>query len=260
MTGLFSEVSENLWPFDLELPVDPVRRHFATYVTLIGWDFLLFHELGHLNRCHIQYLSSTFTPAPLTRHWLEFGTPQLSTKEAELRCVLELDADAFAGRLLAGGPILSGLESTKLFAFGATARFPWTWQEAYKTWLIPIALVFQLMAIIEDNISIGDARRTHPHPDIRLQILVNSIWPKWSEVIGDRSEFIQLTREVSSGWRTILQMHILPSLTSRAEEAYSRDFKDTVLWLWQAMMAHSDQLNDLTTRRLRLRRGSHGES
>lgn len=223
--------------------------HFVTYIMLGAWDFLLFHELAHILRCHISYVSNILQK-PITS-WFEFGTEGLTEKESKTRCMLEVDADGVAGRILSGAPILNGLKVTRETAFGKgnSGVQEWDWPSAYKTWLRPIGFLFQMMAVLEHNISIIDAQRTHPHPDIRLQVLVNSIWPQWQKVIPDRSYFIELTREAGREMQDIVRLGILPNPSGRLDDAYRNSFKDEVYKLWESLHDCAEVLNALTEKR-----------
>lgn len=251
MSGKASQATDDTWPDQVALPSDRTRKHFVTYMSMVAWDFLLFHELGHINRCHIPYLSSKTVTSQPTTAWFEFGTEGLTKEESETRRLLEVDADGYAGRILSGAPILNGLQMARFVALGDSESTPtsWDWPNAYKTWLKPVGLLFQLMAIIEHNVSIANPQRTHPHPDIRMQVLVNSIYQRWSEVIPDRAYFIELTREASREMKDIVRLGILPSPPSRFDQAYSSGYKDTVLDLWGALQHRAEDLNEMTTKR-----------
>lgn len=248
-SGKASTAPDSIWPEQASHPRDPARKHFVTYMMLTAWDFLLCHELAHINRCHIPYISN-ISEKPTTP-WFELGTKGLNEKECQTRCTLEVDADGVAGRILSGAPILNGLEATREMAFGkGNSGVPtWDWSSAYKTWLCPIGFLFQMMAVLEHNIGIADTHRTHPHPDIRMQVLVNSIWPQWEKVIPDRAHFIELTREASREMQDIVRLDILPNPPSRADDAYKASYKDKVFELWNSMHECADELNALTEKR-----------
>lgn len=110
------------------------------------------------------------------------------------------------------------------------------------------------MAMLEHNIGITDPQRTHPHPDIRMQVLVNSIWPQWKKVIPDRGQFIELTREARREMKDIVGLAILPNPPSRSDEAYRNSFTDTVLDLWESLHGRAEDLNALTQERLAKKR------
>ena len=248
-SGKASTAPDSIWPQYTSRPRDTARMHFVTYIMLGAWDFLLFHELAHILRCHISYVSNILQK-PITS-WFEFGTEGLTEKESKTRCMLEVDADGVAGRILSGAPILNGLKVTRETAFGKgnSGVQEWDWPSAYKTWLRPIGFLFQMMAVLEHNISIIDAQRTHPHPDIRLQVLVNSIWPQWQKVIPDRSYFIELTREAGREMQDIVRLGILPNPSGRLDDAYRNSFKDEVYKLWESLHDCAEVLNALTEKR-----------
>ena len=210
-SGKATTAPDSIWPQDASQPKDPARKHFATHMLTVAWDFLLFHELAHITRCHLPYISN-LTQQPTTS-WLEMGAIGLTEEECQTRCTLEVDADGVAGRILSGAPIINGLDATRMIAFGEgnDGVANWDWPACYKTWLRPIGFLFQVMAILEHNIGIADPQRTHPHPDIRMQVLVNSIWPQWEKVIPDQGQFIELTREASREMQDIVRLAILPN-------------------------------------------------
>ena len=253
-SGKASIIPDSIWPEHVSQPKDPARRHFVTYMITIAWDFLLFHELAHLTRCHLPYISNA--SQKLTTSWFELGTSGLTEKECRTRCILEVDADGVAGRILSGAPILNGLELTRETAFGRgnNGVSTWDWPSAYKTWLRPIGFLFQIMAVLEHDIGITDTQRTHPHPDIRMQVLVNSIWQRWEEVIPDRAHFVELTREASREMHDIVRLAILPNPPSRHYEAYKESYKDKVLELWDSLHVCADELNGLTEKRFAQKR------
>jgi len=253
-SGKASTAPDSLWPKHAAQPRDAARRHFVTYMTTVPWHFLLYHELAHIMRCHLWYISD-ISKKPTTA-WFELGSSGLTEKECQTRRILEVDADGVAGRILSGAPILNGLEKTRMIAFGeGNAGVPkWDWPAAYRNWLRPIGFLFQMMAVLECNIGIADRQRTHPHPDIRMQVLVNSIWPQWRKVIPDRGHFVELTREASREMQDIVRIGILPNPPSRTDEAYKDSFADEFHELWESLHDCAGDLNALTEKRFERKR------
>jgi hypothetical protein len=109
--------------------------------------------------------------------------------------------------------------------------------------------LFHLMAIIEDDQGISDPARTHPHPDIRLQLVLNFSWQQWQKVLPEAS-FRELLPRVAGDVVELFRQEILPSPTSRLMKSYNRQkFGDTVRELWNGVLEHADGLNDLTEER-----------
>lgn len=253
-SGKASTMPDSLWPKHIGLPKDPARKHFVTYLITVAWDFLLFHELAHITRCHLPYMSGlSETPSC---SWLEMGNSGMTKEEYQIRCALEIDADGVAGRILAGAPRLNGLDKAREIAFGKGNKgvSKWNWEESFKTWLYPIGFLFQIMAIIDYSDEITAPHRTHPHPDIRMQVLLNSIYPQWEKVIPDRKKFISLSREASQEIQNIVEVGILPNSPSRNKPSYNDSFQEKVLELWEDLQSRAENLNNLTKSRLQNKR------
>jgi hypothetical protein len=154
-------------------PRDPVRRAHALCMSIIAWDFLLYHELAHINRCHLAYLSRFLGRARPMTSWHEFRKGK-TEKECKLQRVLEIDADSVSARVIGGAPGITGLEGMKLLAFGVTggSEVSWDWQRVYHIWLRCIGLLFHIMTIIDSKANVDDPLRTHPHPDVRMEAVL----------------------------------------------------------------------------------------
>jgi hypothetical protein len=249
-SGRFSEIPVTVWNEYASSPVDPVRAWYACSASLVAMDFLLWHELAHLNRCHISYLSSTRGTSHAPSSWREIS-PGLKIEEAKLRNILEVDADGVAARVLAGAPIVNGLEKARFAALGDAhpKGLSWDWSYACLLWMRAVAVLFHLMAISEDDQGISDPARTHPHPDIRLQLVLNFSWQQWQKVLPE-TVFRELIPRVASDVVDLFRQEILPSPASRSMKSYNRQkFGDTVRELWNGVFEHADGLNDLTGER-----------
>jgi hypothetical protein len=136
-------------------------RNFAAH--LLAWNallFLVFHEISHLKNCHLRLLSEECG----TRSFQELPASSLTAAEADLRMLLELDADYSAADM-----------SLQVWRN--------TWDEkandalgsvgADKSWLISVAILFRIM---DGRLKGGPARFTsHPPPLFRFfQIAIAS--------------------------------------------------------------------------------------
>jgi hypothetical protein len=249
-SGRFSEIPESVWNDYVSGPLDPVRAWYAISSSIVAMDFLLWHELAHLNRCHIPYLSSMRAKSDGPSSWREVN-PRLQSEEVKLRNILEADADGVATRVLAGAPIVNGLEKARFAALGdaEVKGLSWDWSYACVLWMRAVAILFHLLAIVEDDQGISDPARTHPHPDIRLQLVVNFSWQQWQKVLPE-TVFRELTPRVARDVVDLFRQGILPSPASRLLKSYNRQqFGDTVRELWNGIFEHADGLNDLTGKR-----------
>jgi hypothetical protein len=79
-----------------KVPDDSVRRDAAMHLAWNAVMFVFFHELAHIEACHLQLLSE-FTG--LTEY-LELPAIPVSADEGHLRLLLELDADHLAAKHL----------------------------------------------------------------------------------------------------------------------------------------------------------------
>lgn len=231
-------------------PRDPVRAHHAFWMSTVAWNFLFFHELAHINRCHIDYLSRCLRLSRRMTSWHEFR--RLKTeKESRLRQVLEIDADGVAGKVIAGGPRLTGLERMKRLAFGATggSEASWNWQRVYKIWLQCIALLFQIMAITDSEANVNNPLRTHPHPDVRMELLFEFIWQQWSKLIYDEGKLNEISRETSQETHEIFTRGILPMPRNRIDRSYSDSGREIINGMRDALYSIADDLNALTQKR-----------
>lgn len=251
MSGKFSEISDDSALWEVRLPLDPVRKHYAVYATLIAWNFLLAHEVAHINRCHPLYLSlrsnQKDSPEGKPKPLFEFS-PE---RKSDLRHILEIDADWTAGRLLSMGHILNGLKNSKFLALGDsdTNHLSWEWSDVYLMLARAIGILFQLISIIEIQQNIDDPSRSHPHPDARMQVLSNFLWPTWNKVITKVDEFKKLNRKAGGEIKEIFFGGILPSPLSRANRAYLADFASIVKHLFYSVQEHAEPLNKLTQER-----------
>lgn len=135
-------------------PRDPLRRDAAMHLAWNAVMFVFFHELAHIGGCHIRLLSESVGSV----EYLELPAVPISSEEAHLRLLLELEADQAA--------------ATNLFsvwcsmwdrgAFEAIAPLG-----PELSWAISLAMLFLVM----DGLQPAHRRpeySTHPPPMVRL--------------------------------------------------------------------------------------------
>jgi hypothetical protein len=175
--GRMSAVTKRTFTLPLTIPKDPTRQFYAHYISTSAWNFLLTHEFGHINRCHQQFFATRVGNAqPLALREIH---KEVLERDARLHRMLEIDADLFAARALAGAPLQDGLEATRFQAFGPvdTSEVAWDWPRAFETWMRAVGLLFNLMSIVDSRRNFREELRTHPHPDIRIQLMVRRSKP-----------------------------------------------------------------------------------
>ncbi|HEX7150458.1 MAG TPA: hypothetical protein VF618_03145 [Thermoanaerobaculia bacterium] len=129
------------------LPADAERRHFAVKLWQWAMCFVLYHELAHIMRGHVDYLMSVHRAQ---------GLPEIGrTGNADLSRSQEFQADMYAAvaTLLPLFTIKSDANrGRKVYAWGFTA-----------------AVLFSLLRALEGT-KIADAERTHPPALDRLTV------------------------------------------------------------------------------------------
>ncbi len=239
------------WRPRMSVSNDPVRFHYATYLSMVAWDFLLFHEIAHIVRCHVAYLAEA--------GFGDVATPRLSMDEFEkniqqdapkLRRSLEADADTVAARVQVGGhhhndPAVIG--QSALGPYAPPTR--WTWDDVCESWFRAVGLLFQLMAI-RDRRDVRDEARMHPHPDVRLFIIANEAWANWKQLIPTSDRYASIAKSVHGEIETLLRSGVLPSSFAREQASYSGDFNASAEELRSGMNAIRPRLNELTEERL----------
>jgi hypothetical protein len=90
-------------PVETIIPIDPIRRAFVQLAVMMAFDFLMTHELTHIQKGHCKYLDSLGTHFILARKQGAKGTDPF------IRQSLESDADSQG----AGGSLFSWLERIK---------------------------------------------------------------------------------------------------------------------------------------------------
>jgi hypothetical protein len=174
--------------FNKGVTQDRVRRQYALFLASLASDFLLHHELAHIIRCHLPYLTQALSSEGTTERFAleEFELVE-QPREKAIRRVLEIDADAAAARVQLGGYLQnppSLIAEVALYKDAVTAD--WGWPDACRAWCRAIALLYGLMAIPEGTQSVF-SKDTHPHPIVRFNSIANEAWPKWRDRILNQS-------------------------------------------------------------------------
>jgi hypothetical protein len=151
-------------------PVDQKRLQTAQHLGFCTMIFLFFHELAHVNLCHLRLLAEQHGSAT----YLELPTNQLTSSEAHLRVLLELHADDLAAQNShrfwramwdkAAFPALSSLDPDFLWSISVTMLFSifdsfcWKLRPVYTTHPPPLVRFLQVLTLPESGLNITAAR------------------------------------------------------------------------------------------------------
>jgi len=136
------------------LPRDPTRLHAAQGLSLCAYMILFFHELSHIELCHLDFLRDHLG---LMEHQ-EVTVAPLSQEEALLFRALEWDADCAS--------LMTSLDMWSLFC----ANFDLLGIESLgiaRSWFLAAQLLFWVMDFVQPPTRRGVAS-THPSPEARL--------------------------------------------------------------------------------------------
>lgn len=235
------------WRPVVETPNDPLRLRSAQFMAMIAWDFVLFHEIGHITRCHLPFLVSVgFCDADAsgTRSMVEFHS-KMSARERKLRRTLEVDADVASARAQVAGYVQNDPEQLAHFYGGVSG----TWEEFCYHWQVAILLLFQVMAML-DTEAIDDLDRTHPHADLRMYMLVNLVHEIWARVIHDQATYTSIVMRAKHDVEELMRLQIIWSSAARSTESYSQGFKPAAKELQDGIADVSRKLYDLGNMRM----------
>ena len=237
----------------LAYPKDELRFAHATFLMARTTEFLLFHEIGHIVRCHLLYLRSRglliADEASGALTMLEWEGVTHSSQE--VRRILESDADSVAANMQLEGILQQTLEQHTQFAFGPgwqIAKRRLTWEDIAYSWLIAVGVLFQLFAST-DKTPIVEPRRTHPHPDLRFFVLANFAAHSWSRVMSVSTYGTIATRARNDLWTTWKALR-LPWPEARESATYQKDFRRAHSAFQQGFQKLAESLNDLAQRRI----------
>jgi hypothetical protein len=136
------------------LPRDPARLRAAQHLALGTYLILFFHELAHVELCHLDLLRAEFGVA----EHREIASPPWSEADASLLRALEWDADnaALGASLDMWRQLYAGLDYSVLEPLGPVI-----------SWYLAAQLLFWVMDFMQP--AIGDDRlATHLTPEARM--------------------------------------------------------------------------------------------
>lgn len=234
----------------LNQPKDKVRFNYAIFCMRMTWNFILMHELAHINRCHIAYLQSHLKLDEQNQNKLLEFAKHISLKRSQIKNILEIDADTIASQLLSGAPVKNKLSDVKTMLFGEDYKpDKMGWNETFKYWVLPIGILFHVTSFMDKKISIKSKFRSHPHPHIRMQLLSNFLWNHWKKVIPNRQEFISLNRSASDMIQDIYKIANWDLPENVKGVNYYENLKSVVNDLWKKVHESGKELNILTEQR-----------
>ena len=133
------------------------RLVFAAEAAFWGLHFILVHELGHIARGHLRYISHAFSETSLTE--LSYGRGQAIP--ARILRTIEMDADTIGTTSL----VLAWLQLKH-------ANSPLTHSDIIRARLFGVAAVFALIAQREDPTNPTESL-THPRPHLRMLLVLD---------------------------------------------------------------------------------------
>lgn len=254
--GKMSAIKKGEWPWQIVCPKDSMRLNYASFTTRLAWDFLLLHEIAHIRRCHIPYLESHVRTSRAKGYLLEFDR-NLTSQEAELARILEVDADVSAVQNLSTGFISHSLETAWQILFGNqhAVSSEWDWQKACSYYVRALSLIFLLFYIIEGKLDTPVRLRTHPLPGIRLKLLNIYLWDVWHKVLPDSKSFLDIIENITHEIAALTEQGIIPILTDLIDiklALSSRDITpddysiDSLMRFLDDVRARAKDLDELT--------------
>lgn len=139
---------------DHYLPRDPIRVKAAQHIAMCAYLILFFHELSHLELCHLSLIAEEFG-API---YEEVNAAPISKEQALLIRALEWDADnaALEASLKMWRSMYSHLHYSSIASLGSAG-----------SWFLAANLLFWVMDFIQP-LSRRGLLATHPSPRARL--------------------------------------------------------------------------------------------
>ena len=181
----------------VEPPKCPERSAIADRMSLIACNQLIFHELGHVAKCHIS-LCQKITRQPKLSE-IEFDSPLPASDDYEriykIRQALELDADW-------GGNVQSYVLAQNMGKveqlLGKTRR------DYTEIWAAALYLLFSIFHLYRTREAVIGGPETHPTPTVRLISFftqTNKSQTKHHGLSIEREAVFRGMREVADWWR-----------------------------------------------------------
>ena len=244
------DVQDLSWVYSFDHPLDEVRQRFGGFLTISAQGFLLYHEIGHLVRCHLDFLrQSGFSEDDNLNVFLEFEN-DVPEEQLHIRRILEFDADMIAAQNMLDAIIHNGTLKAARAIFGSDAPElrNWGWPDLCYIMHIAIGVIFEIMACL-DGVKIEEPSRTHPHPDVRRNLILNLSWRTWKQYIPDQSKFIEVCKRAQRDFLEIIRLKILPSSRARYFKSYHDAEKEETQLIWNGVCEINKILESLISRR-----------
>jgi hypothetical protein len=241
------------WNPKVAAPSGRARQRYAAYLTTVAWNFLLFHELGHIMRCHLRYLrecgyaSQSDAGAISMQEFEALTSPQIN----KIRRILEVDADQIAGQIQIRAHAHNNPEQLSKYALqeDAAAMAPWKWDDVCRAWYRSILVLFHIMSILDNSQSLL-CQGTHPHPNVRMGILANSTWnSSWKDFVSEAEVYRSIALSAKNEIDSLVTDGIFPPSRVQFAPTYSREFREASEGLWTEHSKIVPQLNLLTEHR-----------
>ena len=165
------------------IPIDRDRSTFAYLLADAAFEFLIFHEIGHILGGHLDIWKAKGNG----NYFMEFESNRLNSEDTKLRRVFEWDADAFACHVMLGSGLdrRSGEYLQDIMKTGGMNSY----ELMFVALIDAVSILFRLLYSDDSFDTITDIRRVYPHPAVRSYLVLNCA----------------LTREHSKGNLTTIQ-------------------------------------------------------
>jgi hypothetical protein len=144
------------------LPRDKMRQFAAICMTLMGIDFVVAHELGHIMAGHVDFLGSQGLALRLNEH-----SPTATPLSVPLLQAIELEADLDAGFMLASAVL-------ERFIIGNDFAEMFDEQTFLTLWVFTVLMLFHLFDLAGSSVETYQ-QKEHPHPEHRLLFVLTAL-------------------------------------------------------------------------------------
>lgn len=229
---------------------DPVRRAYAEALAFCALDFILQHELAHLEMGHLEYLNSRRGITELFERRLHNG--RLWERAISQSC--EVDADRAATR-----SCLSRL--CRFHALRVPPGPPATFvhvlhhpESCYRAWHTSVAMTLFVLGL--DGVGVGaGSDGSHPHPYLRSLLIYHT------GLLDVREHSPSLEAAYQAGYEKVTT-DLVPVWTEMAGREFVLDYVGTTTELetvWRRLVARIGPVwNELSEATKRRRERLHG--
>lgn len=175
----FVNLNNNLSKLVDEVPIDHKRKNYAIMLGHMINSFIVYHELGH-----VRQLNSNLSALEVI---VEYGSQNDGNPKWNEQA-MEVDADVFAINWF-GNDLFQNYHN-----FSPSAAF----DRNEEILVLAIYAIFLLFYLSNTSSVIDNPQKTHPHPIIRFEVVVNYLQEIAIKngIVNDKTEFGKLMHKV----------------------------------------------------------------